>query len=102
MALARLNSICLALILTTSTALSQGGRELPVEKPKERTTNEAPKLRVPTKQAPNVSTVFVLLNPIVPGQVTVKSSTGKLIKQGEADAKGEASFSHDARSGVSD
>ena len=79
--------------LLSFAAMGQGGRELPIEKPKVRTSNEAPKLKPPVRQAPNTSTVFVLLNPIVPGQVTVKTSAGKVLKQGEADSKGEASFS---------
>ncbi len=83
----------LAVVLSTITALAQGGRELPIEKPRERSSTEAPKLRPPTRQAPNTSTVFVLLNPIVPGQVTVKTATGKMVKQGEADLEGQATFS---------
>lgn len=73
-------------------ASGQGGRELPIEKPRERTTNEAPKVKPPVRQAANVSTVLVLLNPIVPGQVVIKSAAGKIIKQGEADQEGQVSF----------
>jgi hypothetical protein len=82
-----------SILLFSFTAWGQGGRELPIEKPRERTTNEAPKVKAPVRQAPNTSTVVVLLNPIVPGQVTVKSTAGKLIKQGEADIEGQVSFS---------
>ena len=57
------------LLFVSMSAAGQGGRELPIEKPRERTTNEAPKLKPPPRQAANTSTVFVLLNPIVPGQV---------------------------------
>ena len=92
-ALVRFALAAITVPLLSITAIGQGGRELPIEKPKERTSNEAPKLKPPVRQAPNTSTVFVLLNPIVPGQVKVKTSAGKLIKQGEADSKGEASFS---------
>ena len=80
------------IMLLSFSAIGQGGRELPIEKPRERTTNEAPKVKPPVRQAANVSTVLVLLNPIVPGQVTIKSATGKVIKQGEADQDGQVSF----------
>jgi hypothetical protein len=79
-------------LLVSVSAFAQGGRELPIEKPRERTTNEAPKVKPPVRQAANVSTVLVLLNPIVPGQVVIKSAAGKIIKQGEADQEGQVSF----------
>lgn len=89
----RLTLLSLVFALVAAVALAQGGRELPIEKPRERTSNDAPKVRPPVRQAANVSTIVVLLNPIVTGQVVVKSTTGRVLKQGEADQEGQATFS---------
>ena len=74
--------------------LSQSGvKELPVEKPRERGSNEGPKLKPPTRHAPQDGTVFVLLSPIVQGSVVVKNSAGKVVKQEDTDREGQAAFS---------
>lgn len=83
----------LGLMLTFSIIGSaQALRELPVERPKERTTNETVKVKTTVRQPPSTGLLIVLLNPIVPGKVIVKNSTGRVIKQSEADQEGQAEF----------
>ncbi len=86
----RLTAVPLLAVCVTVIGFAQ--RDLPIERPKQRDTSETPKIKPPARQTPNTPNVYVFLNPIVPGQVVVKSATGKLIKQGEANQNGEASF----------
>jgi len=65
-------------------------RELPIEKPKERVVTETVKPKTEVRQAPTTGLLIVLLNPIVAGKVTVKSETGKTLKEVEADKEGQA------------
>jgi len=67
-------------------------RELPIEKPKERVVSDPVKPKTQVRQAPTTGLLIVLLNPIVEGKVTVKSETGKVIKEVEADNEGQAEF----------
>jgi hypothetical protein len=67
-------------------------RELPIEKPKERIVSDPVKPKTQVRQAPTTGLLIVLLNPIVEGKVTVKSETGKVLKEVEADKEGQAEF----------
>jgi hypothetical protein len=68
-------------------------KELPIEKPKERTTTETVRVRTqPRQQTPTTGVLVVLLNPIVPGKVVVRNEAGKVLKQGDADREGQAEF----------
>lgn len=89
--LSRKPILAVALMCASGIALAQVG-ELPIVKPRERSATEGPKVKPGTRQAANTSTVFVLLNPIVPGKVVVKNSAGKLIKQEDTDKDGQATL----------
>ena len=68
-------------------------KELPIEKPKERTTTEQVQVKTqPRQQTPTTGVLVVLLNPIVPGKVAVKNEAGRVLKEVDSDREGQAEF----------
>src|SRR5690242_6858104 len=85
----------LILIIVLITGTTQGQvpfRELPIEKPKERTKIEPVRVKTRVNQARSTGLLQVLLNPIIQGQVTIKDAAGNTLKQEEADNDGRAEF----------
>lgn len=77
------------------TALSAAGqRRYTIEKPKERSLSEPVRVKTTSKPAATKGILVVLVEPILPGQVTVKDSAGKELLKTDADKEnGQAEFS---------
>jgi hypothetical protein len=85
--------LALIVVLTYGTTQAQVPfRELPIEKPKERTKNDPVPVKTRVNQAPSTSRLYVLLNPIIQGQVTIRDTAGRVIKQEEANPDGQVEF----------
>lgn len=76
---------------TVSLGLAQ--RRYSVGKPRERAATEAVKIRTADRLASSKGVLVVLIEPVLPGQITIKTRSGRELARAEADAEnGQAEF----------
>ena len=86
--------LALLLSILTLTGEMSGQRRYTIEKPKERSVSETVRVRTTSRQPNARGLLVVLVEPILPGSVTVRGLDGRELGRADADQEnGQAEFS---------